>query len=216
MRLGILIAPLLASALVLPLAAQKQRDFLTPDEVDQLRIVQEPNERLKLYTGFARLRMDEIEKMMASNKAGRAAFIHDLLEDLTRVVESMDIVADDALARKKSVDLGLAAVAETEKDLLERLEKIRDSKPKDLGRFEFVLADAIDTTSDSLELSAQDVGLRAAAIAAKEKREKDERTAIMTPAEAAEHKAEEKKTAASKRKAPTLRRPGEVAPPAGR
>jgi hypothetical protein len=212
MRTGFFILPLL----VFPLFAQQQRDFLTPDEVDQLRIAQEPNERLKLYTGFARLRMDEIEKMVANNKPGRAAFVHDLIEDLTRVIEAMDTVADDALARKKTIDIGLAAVTETEKDLVDRLEKIRDSKPKDLARLEFVLRDAIDTTEDSLELNAQDTTQRAAAINAKEKKEEAERKATMTPQEAADRKKEVQKTDVPKRKVPTLRRPGEVPPPAGK
>ena len=63
-----LILTLMAMLLTLPLAAQ-QRDFLTPDETDQLREVQEPNARLALYSKWALLRLDEIEQMIASNKA---------------------------------------------------------------------------------------------------------------------------------------------------
>jgi len=199
------------SLLTLPLAAQ-QRDFLTPDETDQLREVQEPNERLGLYSKWALLRLDEVEQMIASAKPGRAAFIHDLLEDYGHIVEAMDTVADDALRRKISIDVGVTALTTSEKDMLARLQKIRDAKPKDLARYEFVLADAIDATQDSLELNQADLPGRAASVAAKEAKEKEERLATMTPDEVKERKAEEKKTAPPKKKGPTLMRPGEKLP----
>ena len=194
--------------LALPLAAQ-QRDFLTPDEADQLREVQEPNERLKLYSKWALLRIDEIEQMIASNKPGRAAFIHDLLEDYGHIVDAMDTVADDALRRKLKIDIGVTALIAAEKDMVARLEKIRDSKPKDFARYEFVLTDAIETTQDSLELNEADLPGRAAAVAAKDKKEKDERRATMTAAERKADDKEDKKDAKPTRKPPTLLRPGE-------
>jgi len=202
---------LTASLLALPLAAQ-QRDFLTSDETDQLREVQEPNERLALYSKWALLRLDEIEQLIASNRPGRAAFIHDLLEDYGHIIEAMDSVADDALRRKISIDTGVTALTGSEKDMVTRLEKIRDAKPKDLARYEFALSDAIDTTQDSLELNQADMPARAASVAAKEAKEKQERLATMTPAEAADRKAEDKKAAPPKKKAPTLLRPGEKLP----
>jgi len=202
---------LTASLLALPLAAQ-QRDFLTSDETDQLREVQEPNERLALYSKWALLRLDEIEQLIASNRPGRAAFIHDLLEDYGHIIEAMDSVADDALRRKISIDTGVTALTGSEKDMVTRLEKIRDAKPKDLARYEFALSDAIDTTQDSLELNQADMPGRAASVAAKEAKEKQERLATMTPAEAADRKAEDKKAAPPKKKAPTLLRPGEKLP----
>jgi len=204
-----LLVPL--ALLALPLAAQ-QRDFLTPDEADQLREVQEPNERLKLYSKWALLRLDQIEQMVASTKAGRATFIHNLLEDYGHIIEAMDTVADDALRRKLKIDIGITALTTAEKDMMARLEKIRDSKPKDFARYEFVLTDAIEATQDSLELNEADLPGRAAAIAAKDKKEQEERRATMTPAEAAERKAEEKKDAKPTRKPPTLMRPGEKLP----
>lgn len=206
-----LIFTLMASLLTLPLAAQ-QRDFLTPDETDQLREVQEPNARLGLYSKWALLRLDEIEQMIASNKAGRATFIHDLLEDYGHIIEAMDAVADDALRRKIALDTGVITVTGAEKDMVTRLQKIRDAKPKDLARYEFALNDAIDTTQDSLELNQADLPGRAATVAAKEAKEKQERLATMTPAEAADRKAEDKKASPPKKKAPTLMRPGEKLP----
>jgi hypothetical protein len=206
-----LIFTLTASLLALPLAAQ-QRDFLTSDETDQLREVQEPNERLALYSKWALLRLDEIEQLIASNRPGRAAFIHDLLEDYGHIIEAMDSVADDALRRKISIDTGVTALTGSEKDMVTRLEKIRDAKPKDLARYEFALSDAIDTTQDSLELNQADMPGRAASVAAKEAKERQERLATMTPAEAADRKAEDKKAAPPKKKAPTLLRPGEKLP----
>ena len=181
-----LIPTLMTSLLMVPLAAQ-QRDFLTPDETDQLREVQEPNERLALYSKWALLRLDEIEQMIASARPGRAAFIHDLLEDYGHIIEATDAVADDALRRKISIDIGVTTLTGSEKDMVTRLQKIRDAKPKDLSRYEFaLLTDAIDTTQDSLELNQADLPGRAASVAAKEAKEKQERLATMTPAEAAE------------------------------
>src|ERR1700676_1079918 len=209
MRYAIL--PLMTALLMHPVTAQ-QRDFLTPAEADQLREVQEPNERLKLYSKWALLRLDQVESMIASNKPGRATFIHDLLEDYGRIVEAMDAVADDALRRKLSLYVGIAPLTEFEKDMMTRLQKIRDAKPKDLPRYEFVLTYAIESTQDSLELNQADLPGRAAAVAAKEAKEKEERRVTMTPAEVAAQKTEEKKTAAPTRKAPTLRRPGETLP----
>jgi hypothetical protein len=202
---------LVATLLTLPLAAQ-QRDYLTPDEADQLREVQEPNARLGLYSKWALLRLDEIEQMIASNKVGRSAFIHDLLEDYGHIIDAMDAVADDALRRKISIDAGVTAVTTSEKDMVTRLQKIRDAKPKDLARYEFALNDAIDSTQDSLELNQADLPGRAASVAAKEAKEKEERLATMTPDEVKERKAEEKKTAPTKKKGPTLMRPGEKLP----
>ena len=191
----------------------QERDFLTADETDQVREAQDPNERLKLYIHFARQRLDLLQQLVSKEKAGRSALIHDTLEDYTKIIEAVDTVADDALKRKKPLGEGMAFVAAAEKEMAESLKKIEAMQLKDGKRYEFALKNAIETTDDSAELSTQDLAARAGAVIEQEKKEKTERDAIRSPKELAEKKtAEKQEDDKPKRKAPTLRRKGEVAP----
>jgi len=203
-------AILLALALAMPLAAE--RDFLTADEADQVRQAQDPNERLKLYIHFAQQRLDLLKQMFKSEKPGRSALIHDTLDDYSKIIEAIDTVTDDALKRKVPVEEGVAAVAKAEKEMLPALKVFEESRPKDFGRYEFSLKLAIETTTDSLELSEEDLKTRSTEVQTKVEREKKEIEAVMQPKDLEEKKAGEQKAAADQkkqRKAPTLMRKGE-------
>jgi hypothetical protein len=201
---------LLSSAL--PLAAQSRRDFLTADEADQIRLVQDPNERIKLYVKFARQRVSVVEDILQKDKPGRSILVHDSLDDYAKILDAIDAVADDALGRKLDIAPGMKALAEGEKEMLASLQKISDSHPKDLDRYEFVLTQAIETTQDSLDASQEDLGKRANEVAAKEAQDKKELESMMTPKDLAAKKAAEQKAAEEqkgRRKPPTLLKPGE-------
>lgn len=201
---------LLLAALAVPVAAG--RDFLTTDEADQVRLAQEPNDRLKLYADFALQRLDLVEHLLAKPETGRSTLVREALEDFTKIIETIDIVADDALARGVDATLGIQAVAEAEKAFLERLHKIEEARPKDLVRYEFVLATAIETTEDSLEINNEDLAARKTGVAEREEREDKETEELMTPGMRKERQGDAavvEKQEEKRRKAPTLYKKGE-------
>jgi hypothetical protein len=194
--------------------AQEDRDFLTPDEVQQVREAQEPNERLTLYVRFAKQRIDLVENYLAKDKPGRSIFIHNTLEDYSHIIEAIDTVSDDALRRHAEIDKGLIAVLNAEKVFLEKLNKIQDSNPKDMERYKFVLTEAIDATNDSRETNITDSKQRSGELAAADQKEKKEREALMPAKEVKSRKkdAEAADPNQEKKKIPTLYRPGEKPP----
>jgi hypothetical protein len=205
---------LLVFLLALPLLAQK--DFLTPDEVERIREAQEPNLRLVLYTNYAKQRLDLLKQLFAKEKPGRSILIYNQLDQYTKIIEAIDTVADDALRRKLDLTQGITEVAKAEEKMLAELQKFAASEPNDLSRYEFVLKTAIEVTQDSLEISQQDLLARGKDVIDREAARQKEREALLTTEDKKEKAEAEKKsgeTDRKTRKAPTLRKKGEVPPP---
>ncbi len=214
MRAYVVSAWLLSFCAAFLLSGQtNKRDFLTTDEANQIRNIQEPNARVVLYLHFAKQRVDQISQLMEKEKPGRAALIHDLLEDYTKIMDAIADVTDDGLRRRIDLTKGYQAIAGDAKTNLELLQKIDDSQPKDIERFDFVLKDAIEATTQSYADAKLTQDERKQQVAEEQKREKESELANMTPEEAAAQKAADAKKAEEKKKAPTLLRPGESLPP---
>ncbi len=197
---------MLAAAGVVPALAQ--RDFLTADEVAQLREVQAPDERLNLYTLFARQRVDLLAQLFAKEKTGRTLLIHDTLDQYTKIIEAIDTVVDDALARKRPVTV-LPHVAKVERELLAKLEKFATVQSADVDRYRFSLEQAIESTKDSADTSEVDLSERTRQVDANEKRIEKEREAMSVPEKKDEKQqaaADEKKPAAPKKRATLLKK----------
>jgi hypothetical protein len=196
-----------------PLMFGQKRDFLSAEEIDQIRIAQEPNDRVQLYLKFAQSRLAQLQQLLAKDRSGRSALAYDLLEDYTKIIEALDTVGDDALRRKVDLTKGMTVVIPGEQALLEQLRKVDAMNLSDKARYEFVLKDAIDVTKDSIELSS-DLGGRASDIASKDAKDEERRKEGLTPEDAkreADSKAKQEKEKQTK-KAPTLRRPTDPPP----
>ena len=209
-----------ALALAAPLAAQ-DRDFLTSAEAAQIKEAQEPNQRLELYAKFAHRRLDLVKSLIARDKPGRSLVIHDALDDYTQILDAIDSVADDALERKVDIKAGMTLMSNYERDALPMLKKLRDSNPKDLGSYDFVLKTAIDATNASIESGSADLDERAKDIQARAAQEKKQIEQMQTPAKSDSKQGDGKKTDGQpqdqtpQRKPPTLMRPGEKMGPTG-
>lgn len=200
---------------LLALPAMAQRDFLTADEADQMRLAQEPELRLPMLVKFARLRVDLLGQLFAQQKVGRSGMIHDTLEQFTQIIEAIDNNVDDALRRQKQVP-GLAAVAKAEREMLAQLEKFDALETNDRQRYEFALEQAIETVRDSAELGEQDVKDRTRGVETREADLKKQREEMMAPERKAELEKEkakldsEKSGVAAGKKKPSLYKKGET------
>ncbi len=178
--------------------------------------MQEPVARIKLYLLFAKQRLDQVQSLMVKDRAGRSAQIRQLLEDYTSIVDAIDTVSNDALVRKNDVTTAPAFIADGEKKFLDQLQKIQSGAPHDLAMYDFDLKEALAATSDSLDLSKEDLTTRGQNINLKV--EEDKKKVAVVDAEERQgakdplaDKAQAVAADAAKptRQAPTLYRPGE-------
>lgn len=192
------------------------KDFLTEFEADQIRLAQDPNERIPFYLQFAKLRLALIDQLLAKEELGRGAKVHDNLSELGRIVEAVDMVIDDALLRDADISKTIPVLLNTERELLSRLEVIREQDPDDLWRYEFVLEDAIDVLEDSIEITSDDLAARKSGLieadgaekAAREKTMSQQRREEVQEAEQEVQKEEQER----ERKRPSLLKKGESLP----
>jgi len=201
------------------LLVAQERDFLSTDEAEQIKDAQEPNQRVALYVKFAKRRIDLVKSLLSKERSTRSVQVHDALDDYSKIIDAMDDVADDALQRRLDVKRAMDLVEGYERDMLPLLEKIRDSHPKDIDHYDFVLKTAIDATADSLEQAGADIGERAKDVQFRAEKEKKALEENRSPSERDAKQAEEKKAAdqqsadqskqEQQRKPPTLLRPGE-------
>ena len=202
--------------LLLALPAFAQKDFLSDNEIEQIREVQEPVARIKLYLLFAKQRLDQMNSLMAKNRPGRSGEVRRLLGDYTSIVDAINTVSDDALVRKTDVTTAPTVIVDGEKKFLDQLTKLEASAPNDLEMYSFDLKEAIAATTDSIDLAKEDLSTRDRDVNSKVEAEKKAIAAVNAAerkldSSPATNKAEDaaKEAAKPAREAPTLYRPGE-------
>ena len=153
--------PLIVSALLitLPLLAQQRigHDPLAPEEADKLRdTAMEPNQRIKLYVGFARIRMDKIDQLIADPKLkNKADQLHDLLGDFSILIDELADNVDMYHGQHWDIRKSLKLVIEGDSDFQVRLKKLStpdDAKlAADVETYKFALLDATESLNNNAD-----------------------------------------------------------------
>ena len=149
-RLKIALLAMLALA-SLAAHAQKRRDPLTDDEVDQLREqAQNPEDRLKFWVKFTRARIAAMDQLRGDPKlaADRPQRIHDLLADLGdmtgEIDDNMSMYAKDRWDIRKPLK-DIVELADELQVKLRSLKEATDPESVKEGKtYRFVLQDTTE------------------------------------------------------------------------
>ncbi len=132
------------------------RDPLTEAEVDQLRETAiEPEKRLKLMVEFTKARMASLEKARTDPQAkDRGKHMHDLLEDITSLVDEIDDNVDDYNERSADLRKPLKEVVQMDSEFQAKLHELKNAEndPKNIDEasdYKFALDDAIESVDQS-------------------------------------------------------------------
>jgi len=154
--LALLLAVPLCLPVCSPLWAQRRRDPLNSQEIDQLRdAMLEPDQRLKLYVKFSRDRMTKLEQMRSDPKTvDRGRQTHDMLEDFLAVYDELNDNIDMYVGRKDDIRKPLKVIIEADTEFQSKLRALKNAannNAAEASQYEFLLTDAIDTVDSSAD-----------------------------------------------------------------
>lgn len=153
---------LLLISLLLPIAnAQLGRDPLNPAEIDALREAkQDPPERLKLYVKYARARVETLGHLLSDPRfaADRGPQVHDLLQDIGRIIEEMDDNVDMYSDGKYDIRKPLKDVVQADTEFQLKLREVKQNASSNPAaaeelrkHYQFVLDDTLEAVNASLD-----------------------------------------------------------------
>lgn len=155
----ILLLLALATLAALPAEAQRRRDPLTEEEVEQMREgAWNPNKRFELLITFARSRMLAIHQIRSDPKfiEGRGERVHELLGDFAAIVVELDRNIDHYAEQKLDMRKGLKKVvqvtAEWQLNVRELKEIAADPQHADETKeWKYVVEEAVDAVESVTE-----------------------------------------------------------------
>jgi len=157
--LAYLAATLLISAPLWPQV--HERDPLTDKEVDQLReTAVEPEKRLKLMVDFSRARMATVDQLRSDPKPAkdRGTKIHDLLEDVSSLVDEIDDNVENYNERSADLRKPLKDIVQMDSEFQAKLRELRaymeDPKnTREADDYKFAVEDVTESVNQSADSS---------------------------------------------------------------
>jgi hypothetical protein len=146
----------LLSLMTVAASAQRHRDPFTQSEVDQIRDTSwEPRERLALYVKFARARLVGLEQMRSDPKTkDRPRQTHDKLDDFLLIYDELNDNIETYVGRRDDIRKPLKLIIDADTEFQAKLRALKDApdvSTGELGHYEFVLSNALDTLDTSAE-----------------------------------------------------------------
>lgn len=149
---------LLLAATPGPVSAQ-QTDYLTRDEVTEVREAQEPVKRVRLFLNYADLRLAVVEKILEAASGGKPPRGDDLQDAMNNYIRAIDDAAAnlEIFLERGGVDLRKLRqpLRESGANLLARLKGIRTPFEGARTDLRWDMEDALETTQDLLTLEKQ-------------------------------------------------------------
>ena len=153
MRTLIISALLLAVSLTVAAGAEKD-DYLSDDEVAQLREAQGPSERIEKYLSFAQTRLtrvDDFRSRPASPDYDIPAYLDTQIDQYVRITDALKDWIGDHFDRRDDMRAGLKKFLETGPRRLEQLRHIEQTPDRFAAAYQRSLDDAIDDFTDALD-----------------------------------------------------------------
>lgn len=176
---ALLLSVLLVSTIATAQRGQVRRDPLTDKEVDQMREYRDqPDKRVHLMIAILQKRMDELAKIEKDPKAlppaERGLKTHDLLEDITNLIDEFDDNIETFLKEEADVRKQLNEAVAVETALAAQLDAIKtaDADKPWFVDFQFQLNDAIEAVNGSLKSTKDAIIEDEAILKAKKEKEK--------------------------------------------
>jgi hypothetical protein len=144
---------LLAVSLGVAAGAEKA-DYLSDDEVDELREAQGPSERIEKYLSFAQIRLtrfDDYRNRRPDPDYDIPAYLETQLDQYIRITDALKDWIEDHFDSHDDMRAGLKKVLEMGPHQLEQLRHIEQSSDPYAAGYRKSLGDAIDDFTDALD-----------------------------------------------------------------
>ena len=147
------ILPVVVLACITTAAQVNHHDPLTDPEIDKVRdTAQLPEDRLKLYIEFARVRLDKMQQAHADQKStDRAQKTRDALQDFLDVYDELDTNVDTYADRGDDLRKALKPVIEADTEFGARLRafKLSLGSTQEARDDDFLIGSALDAVDSA-------------------------------------------------------------------
>ena len=129
-------------------------DYLSDEEVDQLRDAQEPSTRIEAYLSFAQVRLtrfDDYRNRPPNPDYDIPSYLDIQLDQYIRITDALKDCIEDHFDRRDDMRAGLKKFLETGPHQLEQLRHVEQASDPYAAGYKKSLGDAIDDFTDALD-----------------------------------------------------------------